>query len=262
MSLNTTDIEWCINSDGSKGTTWNPVYGCAHMCYYCYAKDIDKRFYGGDFHPRLMEERLDDLDKAMTPKPRTIFVGSMSDLFGRWNIPDNLSKVMNKVLLNNEKRHDKGYRLNTFVFLTKDPTGYHHLNREILQSPNFWFGITLENFGADQDNLNRAKVFYQLSPETFNSFVSLEPLLEASIINDDLIRLLIEVKWLIFGVLNIKGKPTPPKGDANVGGIIDKLLAINPRLFLKDSVLKMEGMYWRTSMRDIFKKIRYVPWRV
>jgi protein gp37 len=189
----------------------------------------------------------------------------MTDQFGSWQIGEGWLNTVQKIIVqNNAIREAKKYPLNTFVFLTKNPQGYRYVDASLLKSANCWFGITLENFGSDEKNILRASQFAKLINmlRLQNTFISLEPLLEALIINDDVIKLLMDVQWVIFGALNIKGKPTPPQGDANVGGIIDKLLMINPKLFLKDSILKMEGMYWRTNMRDFYKNIRYVPWRV
>jgi DNA repair photolyase len=42
--MNKTEIEWVKNPDGTKGYTWNPVTGCLHNCWYCYAAKIANRF--------------------------------------------------------------------------------------------------------------------------------------------------------------------------------------------------------------------------
>ena len=74
--------------------TWNPITGCLHNCPYCYARDISERFSGtsafpNGFAPTLRAERL---SAPLNTRPRQsddpregrIFVGSMTDLWGRW----------------------------------------------------------------------------------------------------------------------------------------------------------------------------------
>ena len=39
MPLNKTKIDW-----PGLTHTWNPVVGCRHNCYYCYAKKMNDRF--------------------------------------------------------------------------------------------------------------------------------------------------------------------------------------------------------------------------
>lgn len=113
-----TKIDWA-------DATWNPVTGCYHNCQYCYARGIATRFagfmpdenpdtlvFGRDgtiieldsmqakmqkngkiipapypmgFTPTLHKYRFDD--PQMWENPRTIFVGSMADMFGDW-VPD------------------------------------------------------------------------------------------------------------------------------------------------------------------------------
>jgi protein gp37 len=86
-----TKIEWC-------DSTFNPVTGCLHGCEYCYARRIANRFTGldGTSSDGLLElsERRDKpypegevAHTETTERPRTVFVGSMCDLFGDW-IPD------------------------------------------------------------------------------------------------------------------------------------------------------------------------------
>ncbi len=82
------DIEWT-------DATWNPVRGCKKVspgCKHCYAETFAERFrgvaghpYEQGFDPRLVSESLDA--PLHWRKPRTIFVNSMSDLFGKF-VPD------------------------------------------------------------------------------------------------------------------------------------------------------------------------------
>src|SRR6202035_4842986 len=77
-----TKIEWT-------DVTWNPVRGCTKIsagCLHCYAETFAERFRGVRGHPyelgfdlRLVPERL--LDPLRWPRPRMVFVNSMSDLF-------------------------------------------------------------------------------------------------------------------------------------------------------------------------------------
>ena len=87
MSQNS-DIEWT-------DATWNPVRGCVKVspgCKNCYAETFAERFrgvaghpYEQGFDPRLVPEALDA--PLRWKKPRTIFVNSVSDLFGDF-VPD------------------------------------------------------------------------------------------------------------------------------------------------------------------------------
>jgi protein gp37 len=79
-------IDWAMYS-------WNPITGCEHDCPYCYARDIAERFRGpafpNGFAPTLHPDRLSAPFNQVPlesddPRERRIFVGSMSDVFGRW----------------------------------------------------------------------------------------------------------------------------------------------------------------------------------
>jgi len=102
--MNRTKIEWCVNPDGSKGFSWNPLgYSCSKGCNFCDAKGFAQRF--GDRYcqqypskdqvqryeldpahslcwnrwPHLHEERL--VEPLRRKKPTTIFLGSTCDLW-------------------------------------------------------------------------------------------------------------------------------------------------------------------------------------
>ena len=77
-----TRIEWT-------DATWNPIRGCTKIspgCAHCYAETFAERFRGVPGHPyeqgfdlRLVPEKL--ADPLKWPRPRMVFVNSMSDLF-------------------------------------------------------------------------------------------------------------------------------------------------------------------------------------
>lgn len=132
--MNRTRIDW---SD----YTWNPVVGCRHACPYCYGRRVAERGLGeygkwpkGErFQPRLLEDRLDDPKKLLTPA--TIFVGSMCDLFGSWVPLDWIRQVLDVV---------EACPWHTFIFLTKNPLRYLQMAYLGLGFPqNAWVGYTL-----------------------------------------------------------------------------------------------------------------------
>ena len=107
-----TSIEWTRGRDGSPGATWNPVrartangtigWHCEIVtpgCERCYAQAINKRLGTGLQYLRNRERVETFLDEKMLlaplrwRKPRMIFVGSMTDLFGDWVTDEMLDRV-------------------------------------------------------------------------------------------------------------------------------------------------------------------------
>lgn len=182
--MNRTRIEWVVNGDGRQGFTWNPVTGCLHGCGYCYARSITKRFdKPGYFSPVFHQDRL---NPKFPGKPSTIFVCSMSDLFGDW-VPDSwIFRVLDIV---------KQCSQHTFLFLTKNPSRY-----QGFEFPNnCWLGATT-------DTANRASAFTDnltFKKSTNKTFISAEPLLGdiADYVDYG------AVDWIIIGGLNRNGKP-------------------------------------------------------
>lgn len=89
--------------------TWNPLAGnCLHDCSYCYMK---KRFLG-TLEKYQGEARIsDDAFSTDLGKGNTIFVGSATDVFGKW-VPSGMIKK----ILSYCSRYD-----NTYLFQTKNP---------------------------------------------------------------------------------------------------------------------------------------------
>lgn len=194
--MNNTRIDWC-------DSTWNPVTGCKGGCDYCYARSIANRFGGWTTggvkttqnffsdppvldSPLLLERKSGKVVKAPYPfaftptfhryrleeplkkqKGQNIFVGSMSDLFGRW-VP---TKWIVEVLDICRKAPQHNY-----LFLTKFPERYVELDHLALlpHEENFWYGATITN--ANQ--MKRAADSIGQLRQEVRSFFSMEPLME------------------------------------------------------------------------------------
>lgn len=250
-----TKIDWCDSS-------WNPVTGCEHDCEYCYARSLANRYGGFDhdegknpvgnqfvigvqeldkpkhimrknglhkapypwfFLPTLHRYRLDQPSKWS--EPRTIFVCSMADLFGKW-VPDEwIEAVINACLAAPQHR---------YLFLTKNPARYMHLiaNGIIPENqPNFWFGSTatipeMEFFWCDE----------------VNTFVSIEPILAPF---EDLTYEDVDpgskTNWIIVGAEtgNRKNKVVPQK--SWIDEIVSAAKKAGTPVFMKESLREIMG---------------------
>lgn len=250
-----TKIDWCDSS-------WNPVTGCQHDCQYCYARGIAKRYGGFDhdedkkpvgiqsaigvqelekpkhimrknglhkapypwfFLPTLHRYRLDQPSKWS--EPRTIFVCSMADLFGKW-VPDEwIEAVINACLAAPQHR---------YLFLTKNPARYMHLiaNGIIPENqPNFWFGSTatipeMEFFWCDE----------------VNTFLSIEPILAPfEDLTDEGVNPASKTDWIIVGAEtgNRKNKVVPQK--SWIDEIVSTAKRCKTPVFMKESLREIMG---------------------
>ena len=241
--MNKTKIEWC-------DSTWNPVTGCKHGCDYCYARRIAGRFgtqlpdrsgypeaHGGVhcleskikgnpypylFEPTFLPFRLKEPERKT--KPQTIFVCSMSDLFGRW-VPD---EWIEAVFEDCEKAPQHRY-----LFLTKNPARYEELRckHKLPAKENFWYGSTITK---------PTTAFW--SNNEFNTFLSIEPLLERfEERKAEDVSPYGEPRWIILGAEtgNRAGKVTPEK--EWVDTICAAADLTNAAVFMKDSLLPIVG---------------------
>lgn len=250
-----TKIDWCDSS-------WNPVTGCQHDCEYCYARSLANRYGGFDhdedknpvgnqfvigvqeldkpkhimrknglhkapypwfFFPTLHRYRLDQPSKWS--EPRTIFVCSMADLFGKW-VPDEwIEAVINACLAAPQHR---------YLFLTKNPARYMHLiaNGIIPENqPNFWFGSTatipeMEFFWCDE----------------VNTFVSIEPILAPfEDLTDEGVDPASKTNWIIVGAEtgNRKNKVIPQK--SWIDEIVSAAKKAGTPVFMKESIREIMG---------------------
>lgn len=247
--MNNTKIEWC-------DATWNPVTGCLHDCEYCYARKMAHRFgrafgmeenfigptwsteadgnnhilelpikdeckekiapYPFEFDPTFHRYRLDEPQKWK--KPRTIFVCSMADLFGEW-VPD---KWIEAVFEACEKAPQHRY-----LFLTKNPKRYKELadKGKLLQSKAVWYGSTVTSGNSPRF----------CSYGTYNTFVSLEPLLKP------LGEVPSFIKWVIIGAETGQRKGKVITEKKWVDDIVQAAEKERIPVFMKDSLIPIVG---------------------
>lgn len=245
--INHTKIEWVKNQDSTQGFTFNPIIGCLHGCHYCYAKRITDRFAGQPIKTKFIEncsvkqiltgteeEVLLEYNPDFTSptfwcsrlgdpigikKPSTVFIGSMSDVFGDW-IPDAwIEQILATV---------KKCPQHTFLFLTKNGSRMCK-DGDVIDTKNAWYGQTCTGVPD--------RPIYDIP--NGRHFLSFEPLLGDWI--PDLRGL--HVDWVIIGSLNCNGNAVHP----NKGGtreewaqaIIDKASRLGIPIFIKDALFEL-----------------------
>lgn len=247
--MNKTKIEWCDSS-------WNPVTGCLHGCEYCYARRIAERFGGhtdvlhASEHPEEYERKIHVLDeplvngdsKAAYPfgfeptllrykldeplrkkKPQTIFVCSMADLFGRWVPTKWIVEVLDACRAAPQHR---------YLFLTKHPARYLELAQVALlpREENFWYGSTV----------TRPDTPYFVA-EGYNTFLSIEPLLEPFGKRSEGFQKLGEPSWYILGAMTGPGSREHQPNKSWVEEIVDAAKGVEAAVFMKESLLPIMG---------------------
>jgi protein gp37 len=192
--------------------------------------------YPFTFCPTLYKYRLDDYKNK---KSRTIFVGSMADLFGDW-IPDDWIEEVFKACVTAPQHR--------YLFLTKNSARLETLqyNNMLLVGDNYWYGTTV--VGGD----GYAPVY--TSSSKHNTFVSVEPL-QGEISKYSLLCSAIRgkgINWVIIGAEtgNRKNKIIPKR--EWIENIVQQCHAENVPVFMKSSLADI----WGESL------IQEYPWEV
>jgi protein gp37 len=249
--MNETRIEWTDESH-------NPITGCLRGCAYCYARRKATQFgsptidsdlhvldhrairdngtinpYPFGFAPTFHRYRLDE--PARKVRPRTIFWGSMADIFGPW-IPDwIIEEIFDAARNAPQHRH---------LFLTKYPERFQALATagKLPELKNFWFGSTI----TDEDT---NAVFWSMRG-TFNTFVSYEPILGP--LNFEGVPPFMVPPWLILG--------------AETGNRKDKV--VPAREWVEQAVAHARdhdvAVFMKNSLRDLMgaEFVQEFPWEV
>lgn len=177
--MNRTKIEWTDYS-------WNPITGCKHGCWYCYAKKLYQRFkkiFPNGFEPTFYPERLKEPWECK--KPSKIFVCSIADLFASWTHGIWRDKVLFSMVSCPTKH--------TFQMLTKNPERINECHVREPYPSNWWFGTTVTSENNDEVNIEMIK-----KVDANVRFVSFEPLLGPINFCKHCLE---EIQWVIVGKL-------------------------------------------------------------
>jgi protein gp37 len=203
--MNKTKIEWTDYS-------WNPITGCLHGCWYCWAKRMFTRFHKS-FEPTFYPERLEELKKLK--KPAKVFVCSVSDLFATWTKPEWRNAVLNEI-------HKPEYNHLTFQLLTKNPE---RIPAGFESKENIWVGTTITFQGEMTNARNLIENWGGIK------FLSLEPLLGNIEIPIEILK---KIQWIIVGKLT--GSKKVKLENWWVNNIIDSARVFNIPIFLKNNL--------------------------
>jgi len=207
--LNRTKIEWTDYS-------WNPITGCKHGCWFCYAAKLSKRFpkvFPNGFEPTFYLERLKEPYELK--KPSKIFVCSIADLFAPWTPQEWREQIMDSMLWCPIKH--------TFQLLTKNPERI-----PLVKYPkNFWIGTTVTNEPLTNDHRNISKIMHVSCGVRFVSF---EPLL-GSLPHAISLR---GIDWVIIGKLT--GSKKIELKTAWVEDIIHEAIDNDIPIFMKNNL--------------------------
>jgi protein gp37 len=186
-----TKIEWT-------DTTWNPIRGCTKIspgCKHCYAEAFAERFRGVKGHPyevgfdlRLVPEKL--LEPLFWPKPSTVFVNSMSDLFHPQVSDEFIAQIVAVMMAAD---------WHTYQILTKRSDRLQQMLNGALKyatgAGHIWWGVSVENIQHGKPRIEHLR-----TTSAAIKFLSIEPLLEDLGTID-----LSDIDWVIVGGESGKG---------------------------------------------------------
>lgn len=214
--------------------TWNPVTGCEHTCFYCYARDIANRFYPEKFTPTNHPERLEAPRNTSIPRIaemaddpvqrtawRNVFVCSMADLFGRW-VPD---EWIEGVFESCRQSPEWNY-----LFLTKFPQRY--MNLDFPETS--WVGTSVDE---QKRVVNAEKAFRKI--EVPVKWLSVEPMLEPLRFSD--LRMF---DWVVIGGQSRSTGSSETFPDPRwVHDLTDQAIKAGCKVYWKENIAPKVGMF-------------------
>lgn len=229
-------IEWLARI-GTKPASWNPLrarekrtgkdgWFCVHVsdgCRLCYAERMNLRLGNRETFTAQSRDNVeihmpeDTLNQPVKwRKPRTIFVCSMTDLFGEFHSDDQIERVFATM----DARPD-----HVFIVLTKRAYRMRNfcINRANQNrgrvAPNVWLGVSVE------DNRNRPRIEHLRETPAAVRFLSCEPLIGR--VDPGLEK----IDWVIVG--GESGGDARPCELSDVSAIVDQCAAAGVACFVK-----------------------------
>lgn len=267
MNLHKTKIEWATH-------TWNPVTGCYHGCFYCYARSLIRRF-----EPHTVERPMNPgAILAEANAPGCVVVTEpvrLMDELGAYvrstPYPVGFRPTLNRYTMDYPEKRLIPSRIfvssmgdlfgswvpdewiaevfeackkapwHTFLFLTKNPERYVELDKHgmLPVGENFWYGATATN-ASQMSRMSHA--FGSISRDA-KTFLSVEPLMW-DITETAGWQISMEqsrVDWIIVGAMTGPGgtKGRPPRE------WLEKIVAdareAQIPVFMKDSLAPVWG---------------------
>jgi protein gp37 len=204
--------------------------------------------YPYGFHPTLHRHRLES-GTSRWKKPRTVFVGSMCDMFGNW-VPDEWIKAVFEACAVAPQHQ--------YLFLTKNPERYIALalKEKLPRDMNYWYGTTITNSAE----IHR----FRNLPVSWNTFISFEPIRgkiptsfteESGYEPDPYItwEMFEHVNWAIFGAMTGPGAKKHQPSREWIDDICAQADELEIPVFMKESLLPLMS---EENMR------RELPWEV
>ena len=208
IKTNRTKIEWTDR-------VWNPITGCLHDCWYCYAKKMFTRFHRS-FEPTFYPERFYCGSKLK--EGTKIFVCSVADLFASWTPKEWREMVLYEI-------QKPEYNHLTFQLLTKNPE-----NIRLKAKSNIWIGTTITK---QEELINMLDLTRNYEGYKFLSF---EPILESISFTQANMEYCLEygIDWVIIGKLT--GSKKIELQNWWIDSLINTCRNYNIPIFLKDNL--------------------------
>ncbi len=237
--MGTTNIEYAINPDGSKGRNWNFYPGCngtdGTPCPYCWAQRTLKRMKCPDcqtgkphFHPERMREPLS------VWKPTCWLVNFAGDWMGPWISTETIMIALE--IMKACPRHK-------FLTLTKNPQRL----KDFQFPDNCWVGVSATDwltFLAATDYLKGVVAKYK--------WVSLEPLLKWSVGAPETLKgMMSGISWIVIGA---QSSPTVLPKVEWVRELVEAADQAGVKVWLKNnlrSLLPLEQTFWKWICPDV-----------
>lgn len=270
MNLHKTKIEWCTH-------TWNPVTGCRHGCFYCYAEALAKRFCPHAVERPMNPEAITEDAEA----PGCVIVTEpvkLADETGAYTrstpYPKSFAPTLNRYTMSYPEKRLTSARVfvssmgdlfgewvpdewiaevfeackrapwHTFMFLTKNPARYAELYKKgtLPVEPNFWYGAT----ATEVEMMDKVSAAVWDLPLEVNTFLSLEPLMSDITGAEGWGASMLSpggrcFDWIIVGAMTGPARKKAPVPREWVERIVDDTKATNVPVFMKDSLKPIWG---------------------